>query len=103
MVTIPIKNQVYEKIKQSGSLTDSELSRSLAKDGFILPEDKFNKLLLDLEILGKIRVSGLTKDTKRIEVVIEKEDVNEIEMQNKEMQEKDYESSFPGAENGDNS
>jgi len=47
MVTIPIKNQVYEKIKQSGSLTDSELSRSLAKDGFILPEDKFNKLLLD--------------------------------------------------------
>jgi len=103
MNTMPIRNLAYEKIKASGSLTDSELSKSLAKDDLILSEDKFNKILLDLEILGKIRVSWLTKDTKRIEAVIEKEEVDEVEMQNKEAVEKDYESSFPGAENGNNS
>ncbi len=103
MNTMPIRNLAYEKIKASGSLTDSELSKSLAKDDLILSEDKFNKILLDLEILGKIRVSWLTKDTKRIEAVIENEEVDEVEMQNKEAVEKDYESSFPGAENGNNS
>jgi len=103
MNTMPIRNLAYEKIKASGSLTDSELSKSLAKDDLILSEDKFNKILLDLEILGKIRVTWLTKDTKRIEDVIEKEEVDEVEIQNKEIVEKDYEASFPGAENGNNS
>jgi hypothetical protein len=52
-----------------------------------------------LEILGLVKVSWLTKDTKRIEVVIEKEEIDEIESQNQEMKEKDYEASFPGTEN----
>ena len=40
-----------------------------------IAEDKFNKLLLDLEILGLIKVSWITKDERRIEVfVVEKED-----------------------------
>jgi len=47
MTNTPLKNQAYEKIKASGSLTDSQLSKSLAKDGFVLSEDKFNKILLD--------------------------------------------------------
>jgi len=97
-MAIPIKNTVFDKIKEAGSLTDSELFKALAKDGFIMTEDKFNKLLLDLEIMGLINVSWITKDTRRIEVIIIKEEVDEIEEQNKEVMEKDYEASFPGFE-----
>ncbi len=98
-MTIPLKNSVFDKIKEHGSLTDSELSKALIKDGFVIAEDRFNKLLLDLEIMGKIKVTWLTKDTRRIEVIAEKVEVDEIEAQNKAMMEKDYEASFPGAEN----
>ena len=98
-MTIPLKNSVFDKIKEHGSLTDSELSKALIKDGFVIAEDRFNKLLLDLEIIGRIKVTWLTKDTRRIEVIAEKVEVDEIEAQNKAMIEKDYEASFPGAEN----
>ncbi len=97
-MAIPIRNTVFEKIKTAGSLTDSELFKSLTKDGFIMTEDKFNKLLLDLEIMGLINVAWFTKDKRRIEVVIIKEEIDEIEEQNKEVMEKDYEASFPGLE-----
>ena len=99
MTTLPLRNLMLDKIKENGSLTDSELSKRLAKDGFIIVEDRFNKLLLDLEIMGLITVSWLTKDTKRIEIIVQKEEKDEIESQNKEMIEKDYEASFPGTEN----
>ena len=99
MTNMPLKNTVYEIIKENGSLTDTELSKKLSKEAAIIPEDKFNKLLLDLEILGLIKVSWLTKDTRRIEVVTEKEEIDEIESQSKEMMENDYEASFPGTEN----
>jgi len=98
-MTLPLKNSVFDKIKERGSLTDSELSKALIKDGFVIAEDRFNKLLLDLEIIGRIKVTWLTKDTRRIEVIAEKVEVDEIEAQNKAMIEKDYEASFPGAEN----
>ncbi len=98
-MAIPIRNTVFDKIKETGSLTDSELSKALIKDGFVLAEDRFNKILLDLEIMGLVQVTWLTKDTRRIEVITEKEEDDEIETQNKEMMEKDYEASFPGTEN----
>lgn len=99
-MTIPLKNSVFDKIKEHGSLTDSELSKTLIKDGFVIAEDRFNKLLLDLEIMGLIKVGWLTKDKRRIEVVTQKEEEDEVDAQNREMMEKDYEASFPGAENG---
>ena len=98
-MTLPLKNSVFDKINEHGSLTDSELSKALIKDGFVIAEDRFNKLLLDLEIIGRIKVTWLRKDTRRIEVIAEKVEVDEIEAQNKAMIEKDYEASFPGAEN----
>jgi hypothetical protein len=97
-MAIPIKNTVFEKIKQAGALTDSELFKSLTKDGFIMTEDKLNKLLLDLEIMGLINVAWVTKDARRIEVIIMQEQVDEVEEENKQIMEKDYESSFPGFE-----
>ncbi len=99
MTNLPLRNLIMDKIKENGSLTDSELSKKITKDGFIISEDRFNKLLLDLEIMGLITVTWLTKDTKRIEVIVQKDEKDEIESQNKEMIEKDYEASFPGTEN----
>ncbi len=97
-MAIPIRNTVFDKVKEAGSLTDSELFKSLSKDGYIMTEDKFNKLLLDLEIMGLINVAWITKDTRRIEVILVKEEIDEVEEQNKEVMEKDYEASFPGFE-----
>jgi hypothetical protein len=98
-MTIPLKNIVFDKISESGSLTDSELSKALTKDGVIIAEDKFNKILLDLEILGVIKVAWITKDDRRIEVFSIKEEMDEVDQQNQEIMEKDYEASFPGFEN----
>ena len=97
-MTIPLKNIVLDKIAESGSLTDSELAKTLTKDGYVIPQDKFNKLLLDLEILGLIKVAWITKDERRIEVFSVKEEIDEVDKQNQEMMEKDYEASFPGFE-----
>ena len=95
-MTIPLRNTIYDKIKEVNSLTDVELYKSLTKDGLNIPEDKFNKLLLDLEILGLIKVAWFTKDERRIELVVIKKEEDPIEKQNKEIMEKDYEASFPG-------
>jgi hypothetical protein len=97
-MAIPIRNTVYDKIKEVSRLTDIELSKSLVKDGYVIANDRFNKILLDLEILGLITVSWITKDERRIEAVIVEKTVDKIEQQNKEAMEKDYEASFPGVD-----
>ena len=58
-----------EKIKESGSLTDKVLAKNLAKDGHQLSDALFNKTLLDMEIMGLVKINWLTKDTRRIEIV----------------------------------
>lgn len=97
-MAIPIRNTVFDKIKEATRLTDVELYKSLVKDGHAIAEDRFNKILLDLEILGLINVSWVTKDERRIEAIIVEKAVDKIEEQNKETMEKDYEASFPGVD-----
>ena len=97
-MAIPLKNLMHEKIKEMNSLTDIELYKAMTKDGAIIAEDRFNKLLLDLEILGLIKVAWITKEARRIEIVIIKEEIDIVDEQNQEMMEKDYEASFPGFE-----
>ncbi|MGH9909246.1 MAG: hypothetical protein ACRD32_01265 [Nitrososphaerales archaeon] len=63
----PLRNLIYEKIKQQGNITDAELMNMLAKEGVSITEPQFNKTLLDLEIYGLIRVGWITKDKRRIE------------------------------------
>jgi hypothetical protein len=63
----PVRNTIYEKIKRAGNITDTELMRVLEKEDISLSWPDFNKVLLDLEIYGLIRVSWLTKDKRRIE------------------------------------
>jgi hypothetical protein len=50
-------------------LSDIELLNNLEKEGVQITESDLNKTLLDLEIYGLVRVSWLTKDKKRIELV----------------------------------
>lgn len=65
----PIRNLVFEKIIQAGTTTDTDLMNSLQKEGITLADSDFNKTLMDLEIYGLVRVSWLTKDKRRIELV----------------------------------
>ena len=97
-MTLPIKNQVFEKIKEKQGLTDKELSQLLAKESIIITEDEYNKVLLNLEIMGLISVSWMTKDTKRIEVITTQEEDDEYKQQVENTNEKDYEASFPGTD-----
>ncbi len=91
------KNLLLEKISETGSVTDTALTKSLTKDGYLLPEDIINKTLLDLEILGLITVSWLNKNTRRIEVVSKQNEEDETELENKKRLVDDYEASFPAA------
>jgi hypothetical protein len=95
-MAIPIRNTVFDKIKEEKSLTDVELNKILLKNDIEISNGKFNKILLDLEILGLIKVTWITKDEKRIEIIVIEKEVDKIEEQNKETMEKDYEASFPG-------
>ena len=89
------KNLVLEKVKESGSITDTSLTKSLTKDGYLLSEDIINKTLLDLEVMGLINVTWLNKNTRRIEIVSNKNEEDDVELENKKSLENDYESSFP--------
>ena len=94
-MTTKYKNLVLEKIKESTTITDKVLSKKLTSDGHVISDGFFNQILLDLEIMGLITVSWITKDTRRIEIVSNQEEEDEVENSNKKMIEKDYESSFP--------
>ncbi len=97
-MAIPIRNTVFDKIKDANRLTDVELFKSLVKDGHVIADDRFNKILLDLEILGLITVSWITKEERRIEVVVVEKTVDKHEQQIKKTTESDYEASFPGVD-----
>jgi hypothetical protein len=70
-MTYPIRNLIYEKIKQAGNMTDSELISALNKGEVFLSVGDLNKALLDLEIYGLVRVSWITRDKRRIEAVVD--------------------------------
>ena len=93
------RNLVLEKIKESGSITDASLTKSLTKDGYLLPEDIVNKILLDLEIMGLINVSWLNRNARRIEITTEEKEDDAVETENKKSIENDYEASFPATKN----
>ena len=84
-MTTKYKNLVLEKIKESTTITDKVLSKKLTSDGHVISDGFFNQLLLDLEIMGLITVSWITKDTRRIEIVSNQEEEDEIENSNKKM------------------
>ena len=94
-MTIKYRNIILDKVRNSGSITDTSLIKSLTKDGFILPEDIINKILLEMEIMGLITVSWFTKNTRRIEIRSNKEEKDNIDVENAKTLENEYEASFP--------
>ncbi|MDQ3883327.1 MAG: hypothetical protein M3243_04650 [Thermoproteota archaeon] len=50
-------------------MTDNDLMNALQKEGVTLAESDFNKTLMDLEIYGLVRVSWISKDKRRIELL----------------------------------
>ena len=87
-----------EKIKEKGFITDKTLVKSLVKDGYHISDEVFNKTLLDMEIMGLVSVNWITKDTRRIEIISNREEDN-VELQNEKTLEKDYQNSFPESNN----
>ncbi|AIF83721.1 hypothetical protein NTE_01660 [Candidatus Nitrososphaera evergladensis SR1] len=65
----PLRNLIYEKVRQAGNMTDADLMNALSKEGITIADAEFNKILLDLEIYGLIRVAWITKEKRRIELV----------------------------------
>ncbi|MBC8251283.1 MAG: hypothetical protein H8E89_06835 [Candidatus Nitrosopelagicus sp.] len=96
-MAIPIRNHVLEIIKQKESFTDKELEKLLTKNGTVITKGEFNKVLLDLEIMGLISVSWVTKENRRVEVIKEKVEEDAYDEQIKKAEEKDYEASFPNS------
>ena len=72
----PLRNLILEKIRETNTLTDSDLMNNLDKEGIQITESDVNKILLDLEIFGLIRVNWVSKDKRRIEIVsVSREDL----------------------------
>ncbi|CAI9831144.1 MAG: hypothetical protein MPI95_07120 [Nitrosopumilus sp.] len=92
-MTLPLRNRMHEAIKAAGSMTDADLQKALSRKGDPVPQDRFDKTLLDLEIMGLARVSWMTKDERRIEACVP-------EPQEERGGERDYEASFPGVGRG---
>jgi hypothetical protein len=65
----PLRNIVYEKMKQVNAMTDNDLLVALQRDGEDISMRDLNKVLMQLEILGLITLRWQTKDKRRIELV----------------------------------
>jgi Fe2+ or Zn2+ uptake regulation protein len=65
----PLRNIVYEKMKQDNAMTDKDLLAELQRDGEDISMRDLNKVLMQLEILGLITLRWQTKDKRRIELV----------------------------------
>jgi len=63
----PLKNIVFEKIRSSGNVTDTDLLNELSKSNSRPTMAVLNKILLQLEIAGLIAVRWVGKDKRRIE------------------------------------
>jgi hypothetical protein len=65
----PLRNIVYEKMKEDNVNTDKDLLAELQRDGEDISMRDLNKVLMQLEILGLITLRWQTKDRRRIELV----------------------------------
>ncbi len=65
----PLRNIVYEKMKQDNAMTDKDLLAELQRDGEDIAMRDLNKVLMQLEILGLVTLRWQTKDKRRIELV----------------------------------
>jgi Fe2+ or Zn2+ uptake regulation protein len=74
----PLRNMVYEKMKQTNAMTDKDLLAELQRDGEDVSMRDLNKVLMQLEILGLITLRWQTKDKRRIELVKARSQMQQI-------------------------
>lgn len=65
----PLKNIIYEKLKQQNNILDIDLLNELKKEDSNITMKDLNKALLSLEIMGLVSVKWVRKDARRIEII----------------------------------
>ncbi|MCP8322742.1 MAG: hypothetical protein L6N96_00990 [Candidatus Methylarchaceae archaeon HK02M2] len=65
----PLKNILYEKLKQQKNILDVDLINELKKEDPDINTRDLNKALMQLEIMGLISVNWVRKDAKRVEII----------------------------------
>jgi hypothetical protein len=69
---IPIHTAVIEILTKKGSLNDSDLMRELGNKYSSINFRELNKILMQLEIRGVIRVYRHPKNVKMVELALDK-------------------------------
>jgi hypothetical protein len=67
--TRPAQFVLLEILGKKGDMTDDDLFNQLRGELEDLGFKDFNELLLDLEVSGKIRTSGMSRGKRRIELI----------------------------------
>lgn len=65
----PLKNIIYEKLKQQKSVLDVDLLSELKKERQDLTIKDLNKALMHLEIMGIASVKWVRKDARIVEII----------------------------------
>ena len=64
----PVDGFILEILNRKGAMPDSDLLELVAEEFSDIGLADFNRLLMNLEIEGKIYVSNLTKGKRRVEL-----------------------------------
>ena len=71
--TIPLRNILISILeKRQGVLIDKELMRLLKTNRVTVAPDELDRVLMELEISGKIHVQQITKTKRKIELLGER-------------------------------
>jgi len=65
----PLRNIIYEKLKQQKNVLDVDLLNELKKEDSNVSMRDLNKALMSLEIMGLVSVKWVRKDARRVEVI----------------------------------
>ncbi|MEM2955292.1 MAG: hypothetical protein QXH58_02410 [Nitrososphaerales archaeon] len=65
----PLKNIIYERLKQQKNVVDLDLLNELRKEDSNITMKDLNKALLSLEIMGLVSVRWVRKDARRVEII----------------------------------
>ncbi|MBN1682248.1 hypothetical protein JW865_01685 [Candidatus Bathyarchaeota archaeon] len=69
MSTLMIPSAIIEALNNKGSLELDDLYKMVQKIHNDINQNDFNKILMEMEIQGLIRVSKLARNKRRIEAV----------------------------------
>ena len=65
----PLKNIIYERLRQQNNILDVDLLNELKKEDSSITMKDLNRALMSLEIMGLVSVRWVRKDARRIEII----------------------------------